>query len=82
MSEEQNENALPLTLTEALDSIERDIHSLPVARLLKRRNLSVESARSAVRGLKSYLNGEIEEAAQVFEALADDLRDQTVTIGG
>lgn len=67
-------------LSELLDELERELFSLPVAQALQQRELSPELTRTAVRALKLYLAGDVDVAAQSFEAMAEDLRDRTLSI--
>jgi hypothetical protein len=73
---------LPAALVEALDTLDREVRRLELVKLLSQRQLSAETARLAVEGLQRYLAGDKERAAQIFEALGEELREQTMTLRG
>ena len=73
---------LPAALIEALDTVDREVRRLELVKLLSARQLSAQTARLAVEGLQHYLAGDKERAAQIFEALGEELREQTMTLRG
>jgi hypothetical protein len=74
------EDALPAHVIDALDTLDRELRSVGVARWLKQRNLSPMVAQLAVRALRCYLDGDRDRAAQIFETIGEDLRDRTMQL--
>lgn len=71
---------MPEALREAFETLDRELHALPNARAMQQQGVRPELARQAARGLQRYLAGDGEQAAQIFEALAEELREQTMNI--
>lgn len=71
---------LPLKLLELLDELDQEVRSLPTTRALSRRGLSPKLAALTVEGLRLLLDGQSEQAARVLEAVAEELRDRTVSM--
>jgi hypothetical protein len=67
-------------LGELLEELDREVRTLETARALAKVNVSPERTALAVRGLRHLLAAETEEAAQVFEALAEELRERTLPL--
>ena len=86
MSDEQRPDdsaapeALPPHLAEVLDTLDRELCSVAIGRWLKQRNLSPSIPHLALRGLQCYLGGERDRAVQIFENIAEDLRDLTMQL--
>ncbi len=74
------EPRLPEPLVAALETLERELHSVSLAKLLKRRQINATSAQLALRGIKAYLAGETDQAIQMLETVAEELRDLTVQL--
>ena len=70
----------PPVFSDALDTVDREVRAPAVIRVLRKRQLSPDLARLAVTGLTRYLEGDVEQAARMFEAIVDELRERTMTI--
>lgn len=75
-----SDSDIPKTLRDAVDALDRQAQLLPVARALKVNELSAQVVHQTARALQLYLDGEIDQAAQVFETLAEELKDRTMSI--
>ncbi|MCA9668157.1 MAG: hypothetical protein KC503_21310 [Myxococcales bacterium] len=71
---------IPKTLLDAVDALDRQAQLLPNARALKAAELSPLTLHKIVRATQLYLEGELDQAAQVFEALAEELKDRTMAL--
>jgi hypothetical protein len=69
---------LPEKLLELLDELDGAVRTVEVARVLTARQVDPQLAIHAVRALQHLLAGEREEAAQLFETLADEIHGRTV----
>jgi len=72
---------LPQRLVELIDELDQEIRSPQTARALGQRLVLPELATLAVRGLKHLLDGEPQQAERVFEALVEEIRDRTLSLG-
>lgn len=79
-SADRQRGDLPPLLAERLDDLERQLFAPETGRALRQLGRSPELVRSAIRGLRAYLEGRDEEAVQSFEVLAEELRDETLSL--
>jgi hypothetical protein len=71
---------LPEKVMELLDRLDQQIRSLETARALAKLQVRPDLPALALTGLRHLLAGEGQEAASVFETLAEEIHERTVSL--